>query len=125
MSDLRCDFVVVSVLQHQHVDADAAQVPAQALQHVVTHHPQLLRRYGSFVLLSVLGHTLVLTAHTPAGTLMSLEKSQTPTLGFKANTIRTTFFNWDLTHAVHFIQQVIKLMWEKKYPPVHSGRDRQ
>lgn len=34
--------VVVRVLQHEHVHAQAAQVPAQALQHVVTHHPQLL-----------------------------------------------------------------------------------
>lgn len=38
--------MVVRVLQHEHVHAQAAQVPAQALQHVVAHHPQLLRRDG-------------------------------------------------------------------------------
>lgn len=41
-----CHPVVVRVLQHEHVHAQAAQVPAQALQHVVAHHPQLLWRDG-------------------------------------------------------------------------------
>lgn len=41
-----CHPVFVRVLQHEHVHAQAAQVPAQALQHVVAHHPQLLRRDG-------------------------------------------------------------------------------
>lgn len=36
--------MIVRVLQHEHVHAKAAQVSAQALQHVVTHHPQLLWR---------------------------------------------------------------------------------
>lgn len=88
-SHLRRDSVVVRVLQHQHVDADAAQVPAQALQHVVTHHPQILGLYRGSALHTVPRHTLVLIAHVPAGTLTSLETSQTPTLGFKHNNSRS------------------------------------
>lgn len=92
--DLCCNFVVVCVLQHQHINPDAAQVPAQALQHVVTHHPQLLRRHGSSVPLAVPRHTLGLITNASAGSLTSLETSQTPTLGIKHNTICRALCNY-------------------------------
>lgn len=44
LTDLRGDSVIVAVLQHDHIDSQAAQGPPETLQHVVTHHPQLLRR---------------------------------------------------------------------------------
>lgn len=44
LTDLCGDSVIIAVLQHDHVDSQTAQGPPEPLQHVVTHHPQLLRR---------------------------------------------------------------------------------
>lgn len=110
-SHLRGDSVVVRVLQHQHVDADAAQVPAQALQHVVTHHPQILGLHGGSALHAVPCHTLVLIAHVPAGTLTSLETSQTPTLGLHNNSrslVQLLGIYYILTHLIEQVLRVNK-----------------
>lgn len=44
LTDLCGDSVIVAVLQHDHINSQTAQRPPESLQHVVTHHPQLLRR---------------------------------------------------------------------------------
>lgn len=50
LTNLCCHSVIISVLQHDHIDSQAAQVPPESLQHVVTHHPQVLwgQRGGVF-----------------------------------------------------------------------------
>lgn len=44
LTDLCGDSMIIAVLQHDHINSQTAQGPPESLQHVVTHHSQLLRR---------------------------------------------------------------------------------
>lgn len=39
LTNFGCDSVIITVLQHDHVNSQTAQGPPESLQHVVTHHP--------------------------------------------------------------------------------------